>query len=234
MYARFLSSFVLGVVSATAPSAWAKSGVGNPDAAGIAQQPTLAVEVSGIGADGRIDPAYALCKPTADGKSAPGMNTKPTVRWSGVPQGTRSFAVLVTDPDVPADFSDAGKADRTLAVDAPRRIFYHWASVDIPASVNVLNIKDADARSELGRELTNDLGLNQYVKPPSAYGGPCPPFNDTRMHHYHFTVYALSVETLKLPENATAKDAATALAPHVIASGEAVGTYTLHPPLLTP
>ena len=62
-----------------------------------------------------------------------------------------------------------------------------------------------------------------------GYDGPCPPWNDEIVHHYHFAVYALDVPSLGLDGRFTGPDALRALAPHTIAKGTFMGTYSLNP-----
>ena len=62
-----------------------------------------------------------------------------------------------------------------------------------------------------------------------GYDGPCPPFNDLRLHRYHFIVYALGVNTLNLPKGFTGEQAEKAIAGHILAHGEVVATYTTNP-----
>ena len=64
-----------------------------------------------------------------------------------------------------------------------------------------------------------------------GYDGPCPPFNDSLIHHYHFTLYALDVEKLPLEGNFTCADVVKAMANHILASDTITGTYTLNPRL---
>jgi Raf kinase inhibitor-like YbhB/YbcL family protein len=188
--------------------------------------PALSVTVQGIRNQAPIPAQYALCKATDDGKSAPGENSRPSISWSGVPEGTKSLAVLITDPDVPADFTDAGKEGKTVAADAKRQLFYHWALADIPPDVTTIEGGDSEVAPLLGTRAIGSLG--HYVKDAHNYGGPCPPWNDARVHHYHFAVYALAIPTLDLGEDATAADVAAAINGHVLASGEVVGTYSLN------
>ena len=65
-----------------------------------------------------------------------------------------------------------------------------------------------------------------------GYDGPCPPWNDERMHHYHFIVYALNVPTLGLTGAVDGKKAQAAMEGHILAQGEVVGTYTNNARLL--
>jgi Raf kinase inhibitor-like YbhB/YbcL family protein len=104
-----------------------------------------------------------------------GKNISPQLRWSGVPAGTKSFAVTMFDPDAPGP---AG--------------WWHWAVAEIPADVRELP-SNASASGFLKRmhavEASNDFGT-------PGYGGPCPPQGQT--HRYIVTVYALGTSDLRL------------------------------------
>lgn len=192
------------------------------------------VMVDGMKAGGEIAAPQALCVPTADGRSEPIPTVmRPTIRWSGAPKGTASFAIFMMDPDVPADFTDAGKEGKVIATDAPRQDFYHWGVVDIPAGATSIPGGLAKLPLTAGRELPNDLGAAGYVPSPGQYGGPCPPWNDARIHHYHFIVLALDAATPAAGGDETAKDAFSRLitSKHVLGKATLVGTYTLNPQL---
>lgn len=189
------------------------------------------VTVEGMNAGGEIAAPQALCVPTADGKSEPSPTVmRPAIRWAGAPKGTASFAVFMMDPDVPADFTDAGKEGKVIAADAPRQDFYHWGVVDIPASATSIPGGLAKLPLVAGRELPNNLGAAGYVPSPGQYGGPCPPWNDARIHHYHFVVLALDAATPPVGADESAKDAFTRLitSTHVLGKAAVVGTYTLN------
>ena len=64
-----------------------------------------------------------------------------------------------------------------------------------------------------------------------GYDGPCPPWNDLRLHHYVFTVYALDVDKLPISGRFTGTEALAALKPHILAQASITGTYTLNPSL---
>ena len=112
-----------------------------------------------------------------------GGNISPQLAWSNPPEGTESFAVFVHDED--AASGGAG--------------FWHWVVIDIPADVTAL---DSGAGSEGGsipagaRQMATDFGV-------PGWGGPCPPVGDGD-HNYSFTVYALPVSALEVPDEATA------------------------------
>ena len=188
----------------------------------------LAVTVEDIAANATIPAAYALCKATPEGKSTAGENIRPGISWANAPAQTQSFAIIVSDPDVPASFKDASKDGVTVKADAPRQLFFHWGLVDIPATTTSIPGGKSDAAAKLGTPLINDLG--GYISDAKNYGGPCPPWNDERVHHYHFTVYALDVKSLNLAASPTVKQALTAIESgnHVLAKSEIVGIYSLN------
>jgi len=108
-----------------------------------------------------------------------GENLSPALEWTDPPPGTKSFALLVHDPDAPT--GGAG--------------FWHWIVTDIPATAHGLaqgaGTPDGKGLPAGSKQLDSDFG-----KP--GWGGPCPPPGHGP-HHYNFTVYALSVDTLGLP-----------------------------------
>lgn len=196
--------------------------------AGMAAAATLAVTVENLSDGKAIPPEYALCVPSPEGKSGPGQNKRPTIHWTGAPQGTQSIAVFMMDPDVPTDFTDAGVEGKTIAATAPRQDFFHYGVVNIPATATALAGGDAKKSPRFGTQLVNDLG--SYIPTPAQFGGPCPPWNDARLHHYHFMVLALDAPVPVTPKT-TAKEAFSTLihGPHVLAKGVVIGTYSLNP-----
>ena len=134
---------------------------------------------SDIAKDKTIDQKFAF-----NGFGCTGENFSPALAWSDPPTGTKSFAVFVHDPD--AKTGGAG--------------FWHWAAVDIPATILSLAQGAGDINSKAlpkgARQIASDFGSQ-------SYGGPCPPQGEAA-HHYVFTVYALKVAKLELPENPTA------------------------------
>lgn len=191
----------------------------------------------------RISETYAMGVPGPDGP-VPGPNKSPHLAWSDVPPGTKSFAIICHDPDVPSKADDANKPDRTVPYDLPRVDFYHWVLVDIPPTVTELaEGKDSNGVTPKGKPPGKTdygvRGINTYTgwfgndpKMGGAYGGydgPWPPFNDERRHHYHFTVYALDVPSLNLPKGFKGPDALKAIERHVIDRVILIGTYALNP-----
>lgn len=134
-----------------------------------------------------------------------GQNVSPAVTWRDPPAGTKSFALLVHDPDAPT--GGAG--------------FWHWVVVDLPAATRALpqGAGAADGRGlpAGARQLPTDFGT-------PGWGGPCPPEGD-KPHRYHFTVYALGVEKLELPPNATASLAGFMVNANTLAKASFTGTF---------
>jgi Raf kinase inhibitor-like YbhB/YbcL family protein len=111
-----------------------------------------------------------------------GHNVSPALSWSNVPAGTKSFALLVHDPDAPTGSG-----------------WWHWVVYDIPGNVRSLPADAGDPKKNLMPGATvqgrTDFGT-------SGYGGPCPP--PGKPHHYYFSLYALKVPKLDVPADATA------------------------------
>jgi Raf kinase inhibitor-like YbhB/YbcL family protein len=199
----------------------------------------LQVESESIRDGERVPAEYTFGVPDGSGKAAAeGGNRSPHLRWSGAPEGTQSFALTVYDPDVPADFTDANQEDRTLPEDLPRRDFTHWLLVDISPDVTELPEGAGSDGIVAGGKPTGQTeygvtGSNSYTESQGdgtygGYDGPFPPWNDERLHHYHFTVHALDVPSLGLEGDFKLDDVRAALEGHVLDQGELVATYTLN------
>lgn len=195
----------------------------------------------------RIPSELAFGVPDADSHMSFGDNRNPHLSWSGAPSGTRSYAIVCVDPDVPADASDVNTEGKTLPANAPRAPFYHWLMVDIPAGYSEIDEGACSSRVVKGGKSEPEgpsgsrQGINDYTAflegselagVYRGYDGPCPPWNDERVHHYHFRVYALDIDHLELPEDFRGGDVMSAIDGHVLDSAEIVGTYTLNRDLL--
>ena len=134
-----------------------------------------------------------------------GKDTSPPLAWSGVPQGTKSLALIVDDPDAPDP-------------KAPKMTWVHWVLYDIPATVDGLPVAVASKDLPAGtREGTNDWRR-------TGYGGPCPPIG---RHRYFFKLYALDtiLPDLGAPTKANLE---AAMEGHALAKAELMGTYQKH------
>ena len=192
-----------------------------------------------------IPDEFAFGKPGANGEPvvfAPNRN--PHLAWSDVPGGTRSFALICVDTDVPTRGDDVNKPGRHVSASLPRTAFFHWVMVDIPVECRELGAGScAEGVVERGKQDPHGppgakQGINDFTGWFASdaamsgdyygYDGPCPPWNDDLLHHYHFHVYALDLPTLGLSGRFTAADARAAMQGHVLAEAEIIGTYTLH------
>jgi Raf kinase inhibitor-like YbhB/YbcL family protein len=136
-----------------------------------------------------------------NGFGCTGKNLSPALNWRGAPAGTKSFALLVHDPDAPT--GGAG--------------WWHWLVVNLPASSTGLpqGVGTAD-----GKQLPAGAQQFQTDFGSPGYGGPCPPQGD-KAHRYNFTLYALKVEKLEL-----ATDASASLVGYMV-NANALGKATL-------
>jgi Raf kinase inhibitor-like YbhB/YbcL family protein len=192
-----------------------------------------------------IPEEFAFGKPgPGDEPVALSANRNPHLAWSEIPNGTRSFALFVVDTDVPTRGDDVNKEGRHVPASLPRTEFFHWVMVDIPPECRELGAGScaegvvAHGRRNPPAPPGAKQGINDFTgwfanDPDMAgdyygYDGPCPPWNDDLLHHYHFRVYALDVPTLGLAGKFTAAAARTAMQGHVLAEAAITGTYTLN------
>jgi Raf kinase inhibitor-like YbhB/YbcL family protein len=117
-----------------------------------------------------------------NGFGCEGGDTSPHLAWSGAPAGTKSFAITVYDPDAPTGSG-----------------WWHWQLVNIPVSVTQL-AKGAGQPNSTNAPIGSQHVANDYGM--KGFGGACPP-KGHGVHRYQFTVHALAVEKLELPENAS-------------------------------
>jgi Raf kinase inhibitor-like YbhB/YbcL family protein len=127
-------------------------------------------------------------------------NPSPALAWKEAPAGTKSFALIMHDPDAPL----AGG-------------FTHWVLFDIPATT--VELPEGFQAGSVG--VSGNSGFRR-----AGYGGPCPPSGS---HHYHFTISALDVATLGLQAGAAKADVEKAMQGHVLGTAELVGLYQKQP-----
>jgi Raf kinase inhibitor-like YbhB/YbcL family protein len=131
-----------------------------------------------------------------------GRDVSPHLAWENVPQGAKSLVLIVDDPDAPDP-------------KAPKMTWVHWVLYNLPPDTTGL------AQAMSSRELPPGTleGINDWKR--TGYGGPCPPIG---RHRYFHKLYALDIELPDLGSPTKAKVEA-AMAGHVVASAELVGTY---------
>ena len=175
-------------------------------------------------------------------------NLSPPLAWSELPPGTCSLVLLCNDFDVPGEVGDVNQPDREVPADLPRVDFYHWVLADIPAdcrgfaqgqwSQGFTPRGKAGPAADAAMAAGPRPGLNDYtgwfagdVERGGAYfgyDGPFPPFNDSLVHHYVFTLYALDIARLPVADAFTGPQVRTAMAGHVLGAATLSGTYTLN------
>ena len=147
-------------------------------------------------------PAFAAGGAIPSKYTCDGANQSPPLEWSGAPDGTKSFALILDDPDAPDP-------------KAPKATWVHWVLYDIPVgAMRLPEAVEARALPPGTREGRNDWGR-------TGYGGPCPPIG---RHRYFFKLYALDtvLPDLREPDKAALEKA---MKGHVIEHAELVGTY---------
>ncbi len=194
----------------------------------------------------RIPTRYAAGKPDVAAGVTFSDNLSPHLAWSEVPVGTKSFALICHDFDVPSQGDDVNRADREVPGDLPRVDFFHWVMVDLPAAL--AEIKEGQfshgftAHGKPGPAVAAlpgaRQGLNDYTGwfagnadmagDHFGYDGPFPPFNDSLIHHYVFTVYALAIDRVPVEGRFTGPQVREAIYPHILAEATHSGTYTLN------
>lgn len=139
--------------------------------------------------------------PIPDTYTCDGGDRSPHLAWSGAPRATRSFAIIVDDPD------------------APGGTFAHWGICDLPAEMTHVDegFAATDASAVGATQMMNDYGRR-------GYGGPCPP-RGHGMHHYHFQVLALDVPHLDLSARADVRELEAVAHAHVVDRARLTGVY---------
>ena len=131
-----------------------------------------------------------------------GEDLSPDLKWTSPPEGTKSYILIVEDPD------------------APMGTFTHWVVYDLPAKFHRLYMgmgNDPDLKDGIKHGVT-DFGRD-------GYGGPCPP-RGHGTHRYIFVLKALDVETLGLAEGASKGDIERAMRGHVLGETRIIGIYS--------
>ena len=151
----------------------------------------LTIESSAFEANGKI-PRKHTCE---------GNDVSPPLSWRGEPSSTKSFVLILDDPDAPDP-------------NAPKMTWVHWVVYDLPAGTHALGEGESRKLPAGTRE-----GKNDWQR--TGYGGPCPP---TGRHRYFHKLYALDVELPDLREPTKAQLEA-AMKGHIVAQAELIGTY---------
>lgn len=136
-----------------------------------------------------------------------GADVSPPLAWSGAPATTRSFVLIVDDPDAPDPA-------------APTRVWVHWVLYNLAVTVTELPDGAGGGGARTPALAGAEDALNDWDR--AGYGGPCPPVG---RHRYFFKLYALDALLPNLGPRARKQDVERAMAPHVLAQAELMGTY---------
>ena len=158
----------------------------------------LALESKDLKANGTLPDKHVF-----NGMGCTGENISPELSWKNAPEGTKSFALSVYDPDAPTGSG-----------------WWHWVVYNIPATATGLPQGAGSGKGELPAGTVQ--GNTDFGQP--GYGGACPPPGD-KPHHYIFTLTALKVEKLDVPANATAAYVGFATHANELASATLKATY---------
>lgn len=172
-------------------------------------------------------------------------NRNPHLRWTNLPAGTRSLALICVDRDVPTKPDDVNKAGRFVPASLPRTDFYHWVMVDISPAVPEIaagacsqGITPRGKTQPPGpagtRQGRNDYtgwfaGDQDMAGVYLGYDGPCPPWNDMLEHRYFFNVYALDLARCPVEGQFTATQVLEAIKGHMLAEASLMGRYAINP-----
>lgn len=195
--------------------------------------------------------AFAVIDPSTRVRLS--TNRNPHLAWDDVPTGTQSLILFCRDIDAPTVGTDVNQDGRVIPAELPRADFYHWTLVDIPLAMRSIA---KGMFSELvtphgkagplvpftiknGTEHQLRQGINDYTSwflsdPGMAgeyygYDGPCPPWNDMRVHTYLFCLYALDIPRLPLEGRFTGPEARLAIRGHILDEAHIFGVYSLNP-----
>jgi hypothetical protein len=147
-------------------------------------------------------PAFAQGGEIPSLHTCEGRDVSPALAWSGAPPGTKSFVLIVDDPDAPDPA-------------APKMTWVHWVLYDLPTDAT--DLPEGVAASQLPAGTRQ--GLNDWKR--TGYGGPCPPIG---RHRYFHKLYALDTVLPDLGTPAKAR-LEQAMQGHVLGKAELVGTY---------
>lgn len=193
----------------------------------------------------RLPESHAFAVADSETHFRLGANRSPGFTWDEPPAGTRSFVLVCHDPDVPSRFDQINRDDVVIPESMPRVDFFHWVLVDLPATCRGVNEgefsggvmprgKPGPAARHGARHGLNDFTRGFAQDPQMAgnyfgYDGPCPPWNDERVHRYIFTLYAVDLDRCPVEGTFTGPDVLRAIEGHVLGKASLTGRYTLNP-----
>jgi hypothetical protein len=191
-----------------------------------------------------IPERYAMGKPHPDSHAQFADNLSPHLAWESLPPGTKSLVLICTDKDAPTKPDDVNKEGRTVPADLPRADFDHWVLVDLDPNSGPLEegefSRGVTAKGKSGPASARGTrsGLNDYTGwfrgdagmegQYFGYDGPFPPWNDTLVHRYYFTLYATDLERCPVDGIFTSQDVLAAIRGHILDQAVIWGTYAIY------
>lgn len=185
---RLRSAIVVGVVLVIGAAVFLFLQQRQTSPAAVQAGPSMHLASSNFAADARI-PARFTCD---------GENLSPNLDWTGAPSTTKTYALILHDPDAPIDFT-------------------HWLVWDIPPDVHQL-AEGASNRAAMPEG--SNQGMNGFGR--VGYGGPCPPRG--KAHHYTFRIFALDTK-VGLGSGASREQLESAMRSHIVSQGQIVALY---------
>jgi hypothetical protein len=221
---------------------------------------TMTLTSSAVKNGQRLPFKYGYCQPNGSGEVKISNDISPPLTWTGAPTGTKSYALMLVDPDASSSPNFDVKGVR-VPVHKDRMRVYQWTDANIPLSMTSLPEGAGSKGFVIGGKKPGQtkyglMGLNIYTGafkspyasritfPPATaktiqgnygqYDGPCAPWNDAIVHQYTFYVFALNISHLALPKDGMFKGAALvkAMSGHVLARASLLTPYTNNPKFL--
>jgi len=196
---------------------------------------------------GTIPPRFAFGDIDSDQHVMLSGNFNPGFYWSGLPETTHALVLICHDPDAPDSPEGVNLEGQLVAADRSRTDFFHWVLVDLDPMADGIDegaySRDVTAGGKPGPESHDGTrqGVNDYTGwfagddemrgDYFGFDGPCPPWNDARLHRYVFTLYAIDMVRCPVEGAFTGQDVLEAIGGHILDKASVSGTYTLNPAL---
>lgn len=195
-----------------------------------------------------LDPQFAFARIDREQHIVLSDNRNPQLSWCELPQAAQSLVLICVDHDVPSDASHVNEEYYSLDFHMPRVSFYHWLLIDLPARDGSIargecsnGVRKGGKQPPVPGPQGSRQGINDYTQfmvgtdmagRYHGYDGPCPPWNDERMHEYYFDLYALDLPSLPLEDGFDGRVLLQAMQGHILDRASLVASYTLNPKVL--
>jgi Raf kinase inhibitor-like YbhB/YbcL family protein len=200
----------------------------NPEQTHGPEEPAVKLMSSSFGHNQRIPEQFAFGAPDPVQHLRLSLNRNPHLRWSGAPSSTKSLVLVCVDSDVPTRADDVNQEDIPPSVSEIRE---GACSDGIVARGKQAPAGPAGSRQGLNDYTSWFSGDKDMSGQYFGYDGPCPPWNDELLHHYHFVLYATDLARCPVEGAFSGQQVEQAIAGHVLAEARLTGTYSLNPAL---